>query len=113
MKANMTYNESVKTFDNIACHLELEDKRLKAIKSNLEANVVVFSLHKASWPKRKRVRVAPKEQGETAPKKFKSTKHKKGKCGGKKNLNNVKSITIKRWDTLLAIALRQKRYLCT
>ena len=50
----MTHNESVKTFDDIQCHLELEDERLKA--ANLEgvANVAKSSSHKASRPKLKR-----------------------------------------------------------
>ncbi|GAV89130.1 UBN2_2 domain-containing protein, partial [Cephalotus follicularis] len=34
MRANMTHNESVKTFDNITRHLELEDERLMADCSN-------------------------------------------------------------------------------
>ena len=36
---NMTHNESVKTFDNIVCHLKLEAKRLAIVKPHDEAYV--------------------------------------------------------------------------
>ena len=32
MKVNMTHNESIKTFADIARHLELEDERLESAK---------------------------------------------------------------------------------
>ncbi|OMO94612.1 hypothetical protein CCACVL1_05905 [Corchorus capsularis] len=50
MKANMTHNESVRTFEDIARHLELEDERLKAAKPATDgvANVAESNLRKAS-----------------------------------------------------------------
>lgn len=33
MKINMTYNDNVKKFDDISCHIELEDEHLEADKS--------------------------------------------------------------------------------
>ncbi|KAK3218221.1 hypothetical protein Dsin_012191 [Dipteronia sinensis] len=32
MKINMTHNNNIKTFDDITCHVKLEDERLKAAK---------------------------------------------------------------------------------
>lgn len=34
MKVNLTCNESMITFDDVSCHLELEDERIKAAKSS-------------------------------------------------------------------------------
>lgn len=90
MKANMTHNESVKTFDDIHHHLELEDEHYKAAKHNSVANVVASSSRKASRLKCKRAGGVPKDQGEPAPKKSKSTNRKRGKRGAKKDLSKAK-----------------------
>ena len=37
MKMHLTYNESIKTMEDVMCHLELEEDRLMANKAN--ANV--------------------------------------------------------------------------
>ena len=39
MVVNMTHNESVKTFDDIVCHLELEVERLVVARPNEQAYV--------------------------------------------------------------------------
>ncbi|KAL6320944.1 hypothetical protein AAG906_010753 [Vitis piasezkii] len=44
MVVNMTHNESVKTFDDIVCHLELEAKRLVVVKPNEQAYVAKSNL---------------------------------------------------------------------
>ena len=46
---NMTYNESVKTFDDIVCHVELEVKRLMVAKPNEQDHVAESSSHKNLW----------------------------------------------------------------
>ena len=45
MVVNMTHDKSVKTFDDIVCHLELEVKRLMVATLNEQAHVVEFSSH--------------------------------------------------------------------
>ena len=49
MVVNMTLNKSVKTFDNIVCHLELEVKRLMVARPNDQAHVVESSSCKNLW----------------------------------------------------------------
>ncbi|PKI68245.1 hypothetical protein CRG98_011381 [Punica granatum] len=89
MKANMTLNENVRTFEDISRYLELEDERLKAAKSSSEANAAHSGLRKTNGSKRKRAGGAPKEDGESAPKKARSAKCKRGKRGGKKDKSAI------------------------
>ena len=46
MVVNMTHDKSVKTFDDIVCHLELEVKRLMVAKPNEQAHVAKSSSRK-------------------------------------------------------------------
>ena len=46
MKVNMTHNENIKTFADIARHLELEDEILEAAKSDAQAYVAASSSKK-------------------------------------------------------------------
>ncbi|OMO92476.1 hypothetical protein CCACVL1_06836 [Corchorus capsularis] len=89
MKANMTHNDSVRTFEDIARHLELEDERLKAAKPATDgvANVAESNSRKASGPKRKWTGkfVGKRDADEPAPKRARTTKRHKGKRGGKKD----------------------------
>ncbi|OMO55158.1 Heat shock protein Hsp90 [Corchorus capsularis] len=72
MKANMTHNDSVRTFEDITRHLELEDERLKAAKPATDgvANVAESNSRKASGPKRKWTGkfVGKRDADEPAPK---------------------------------------------
>ena len=43
MVVNMTHDKSVKTFDDIVCHLELEVKRLMVARPNEQAHVAESS----------------------------------------------------------------------
>ena len=45
MRMNMTHNENIMTFDDIACHLELEDECLEAAKSSGHAYVAEGNTH--------------------------------------------------------------------
>ena len=54
MKVNMTHNENIKTFANIARHLELEDERFEAAKPDAQAYVAALSSNNVSGFKRKR-----------------------------------------------------------
>ncbi|OMO58188.1 Integrase, catalytic core [Corchorus capsularis] len=89
MKANMTHNERVRTFEDIARHLELEDERLKAAKPATDgvANVAESNSRKASGPKRKWTGkfVGKRDADEPAPKRARTTKRHRGKRGGKKD----------------------------
>ena len=42
---NMTHNENIKTSDDIAHHLELEDERLEAAKSSGHTYVAEVNMH--------------------------------------------------------------------
>ena len=50
----MTHNENIKTFADIARHLELEDERLEAAKPDAQAYVAALSSNHVSSFKRKR-----------------------------------------------------------
>ncbi|OMO50747.1 hypothetical protein CCACVL1_30284 [Corchorus capsularis] len=56
IKAKMTHDESVKTFEVILRHLKMENECLKAVKPATDgvANVAESNSRKASGPKRKR-----------------------------------------------------------
>ena len=51
MKVNMTHNENIKTFADIAHHLELEDERLEAAKP--DAQVASSSNHISGFKRKK------------------------------------------------------------
>ncbi|XP_055960065.1 uncharacterized protein LOC130014940 [Mercurialis annua] len=56
MKVNMTHNENIKTFSDIARHLKLEDERLEAAKPDIQAYVAESNFkqggHKRKWSKK-------------------------------------------------------------
>ena len=57
MKVNMMYTDNIKTFNDISCHLELEDERLEVAKASSQLSqlyVTESSSRKASGFKRKR-----------------------------------------------------------
>ena len=56
----MTHNENIKTFDDVARHLELEAERLEAAKPISSVHLAETSSHKVSRPKRKQPDYAPK-----------------------------------------------------
>ncbi|PKI49658.1 hypothetical protein CRG98_029903 [Punica granatum] len=89
IKANMTHNENVRTFEDISRHLELEDECLKVAKSSSKANAAHSGQRKTNESKCKRAGGVPKEDGESAPKKAKSVRRKRGKRGGKKDNNKL------------------------
>ncbi len=46
MSKNMRHNENIKTFDDVAHHLELETEHLEAAKLNSYVHMVETSSHK-------------------------------------------------------------------
>ncbi|KAL6330609.1 hypothetical protein AAG906_003217 [Vitis piasezkii] len=75
----MTHNESVKTFDDIVRHLELEVKRLVVIRPNEQAYVVESSSRKTSCFKHNRKFFKKNKKSDDALKKGKTRTHKKFK----------------------------------
>ena len=53
MCQNLIHNVNIKTFDDVACHLELEAKHLEVAKLISFVHIAKTSSHKASRPKRK------------------------------------------------------------
>ena len=51
MCQNLTRNENIKTFDDVACHLELEAKRLEVAMPISSMHMAETSSRKASRPK--------------------------------------------------------------
>ncbi|CAL5406779.1 unnamed protein product [Camellia sinensis] len=81
----MMHNESVKTFEDISRHLELEAERLEAAKSDGSAMVVESSSRRTSQFKRGKAKGAPKKQAAAALKPNGARNFKRrGKRGGKK-----------------------------
>ena len=54
LKVNLTHKDSIKTFSNIARHVEVEDECLGAAKTTSNAYVVQSSATKSSGFKRKK-----------------------------------------------------------
>ena len=67
MCQNLTHNENIKTFDDVARHLELEVEHLEAAKPISSMHVVETSTRKASRPKRKQLDYAPRQERPTRP----------------------------------------------
>ena len=80
MVVNMTHNESVKTFDDIVRHLELEVGRLVVARPNEQAYVVESSSRKTSGFKRHRNFFRKNKKSDDASKKGKIGARKKFKC---------------------------------
>jgi hypothetical protein len=92
MSQNMTHNENIKSFDDVACHLELEAERLKAAKPNGSIYMAETNSCRASRPKRKSPDYTPRQVQPSgpAPKKAKTTKRTtRGKRGSKKDKSKL------------------------
>ena len=92
MSQNMTHNENIKSFDDVARHLELEAKRLEAAKPNGSIYMAETNSRRASKPKRKSPDYTPGQVQPSGPvpKKAKTTKRTtRGKRGGKKDKSNL------------------------
>ena len=86
MCQNLTHNENIKTFDDVARHLELEAERLEAAKPISSVHMAKTSSCKASRPKRKQPNYAPRQERPIGPppKKAKFVKHNtREKCAKK------------------------------
>lgn len=91
MSQNLTHNEHITTFDDVARHLELEVKLLEAIKPDSLSYITESSSLKVFRPKRKNSNFSP-IQGATngsAPKKAEIFKCRRGKYIGKKDKSKM------------------------
>jgi hypothetical protein len=88
----MTHNENIKSFDDVACHLEFEAERLEAAKPNCSVYMAETNSHRASRHKCKRPDYTPRQvqPSEPTPKKAKTTKRTiRGKRGGKNDKSKL------------------------
>ena len=112
MSQNMTHNENIKSFDDVARHLELEAKFLEAAKPNGSVYIAETNSCRASRPKRKSPDYTPGQvqpSGPT-PKKAKTTKHTtRGKRGGEKDKSKLLATIMERKDISLVNALSRRR----
>ena len=89
MVVNLTHDKSVKTFDDIVCHLELEAERLVVARPNEQAYVIESSSHKAFEFKRNRKLFKKNKKFDDVSKKGKTGAHEKFKLV-KRDKNNLK-----------------------
>ena len=92
MSQNTTHNENIKSFDDVAHHLDLEAERLEAAKPNSSVYMVEINSCRTPRPKRKSPDYTPGQVQPSglAPKKAKTTKRTtKGKRRGKKNKSKL------------------------
>nr|CAD1817218.1 unnamed protein product [Ananas comosus var. bracteatus] len=81
MKVNLTHNDSIKTFADVARHVELEDERLGATRGPVHAYMTESSSHRASGSGYKKFKHRKGKGVETGhgPKKNKFKENQKGK----------------------------------
>ncbi|CAN6482755.1 unnamed protein product [Victoria cruziana] len=91
MKINMTHNESIRTFDDIARHLELEYERLEAARISHQSYMAEHSKNISDFKKKKVFRGKPKgKKNFNVKKKYDGQMKRRGKRSIKKNMNKVK-----------------------
>ena len=80
MKVNLTHNESIKTFTDVAHHVKLEDERLVAARLRGQAFMAESSSQRALGSKRKMYwnRKGKGKEGGPIPKKNLTNRNKKG-----------------------------------
>ena len=107
MCQNLTHNENIKTFDDVAHHLELEVESLEAAKLISSMHMAETSSHKASRPKCKQLDYAPRQERPTGP----LPKKTKLLDESTQRMTSLSLLVIiaERNDILLVIALSQKR----
>ena len=111
MCQNLTHNENIKTFDDVAHHLQLEAERLEAVKPISSMHMAKTSSHKASRPKRKQSNYAPRQERPNGPppKKAKFVKRNARGKRAKKDKSKLTCYNCRKKGHLLVIALSQKR----
>ena len=88
LRINLTHNDNVKTFDDVAQHVELEEDRLLAAKSTRQAYMTESNKVGSSgtrWKKWKGKGFKPKKGGNKTN--LSGNKRKRGKCAGKQSRN--------------------------
>lgn len=88
LKLNLTYNDNIKTFDDVSRHLELEEDRLGSEHDVTEAHMAESSGHKRGKNKRNKGKGGGK-YGKTGPNKAKFKKRNKGNRTDKKDKSKM------------------------
>ena len=92
MCQNLTHNKNIKTFDDVARHLELEAECFKAAKPISSVHMAETSLRKASRPKCKQPDYAPRQERPNGPPP-KKTKFVKRNARGKRAKKDKSKLT--------------------
>ena len=92
MCQNLTHNENIKTFDDVARHLELEAEHLEAAKPISSVNMAETSSRKAFRPKRKQPDYTPRQERPNGPPP-KKAKFVKSKTRGKRAKKDKSKLT--------------------
>jgi len=88
MRVNLTHNDNIKTFDDVACHVELEEDRLHAEKPINEAFISETKMRGAYGSNYKRGKAKGLKYGKRGIEASSSGhKHKRGKRSSKKGKN--------------------------
>ena len=88
MRANLTHNDNIKTFDDVAHHVEPEEDQLHAEKPVNEPFIFETKMRRAYGFKYKKGKGKGLKYGKRGIKASSSGyKRKRGKCGGKKDKN--------------------------
>jgi len=88
MRVNLTHNDNIKIFDDVAHHVELEEDRLHAEKPVNEPFIFETKMRGAYGSKYKKGKGKGLKYGKRGIKASSSGhKRKRGKCGGKKDKN--------------------------
>ena len=108
MRVNLTHNENIKTFDDVARHAELEEDRLLSEKPANEAFMTESKSRGAKGSRRKHWKGKGFQKGKRENEASSSgQKRKRGKRRGMKS-RNKNCLTMANLVTLLMIALSQR-----
>ena len=113
MCQNLIHNVNIKTFDDVACHLELEAKHLEVAKLISFVHIAKTSSHKASRPKRKQLDYATRQERPTRPSPKKANRLSLSSAILEESMQRRTCVSwlfiiAERNDILLVIALSQK-----
>ena len=97
MKVNITHNESIKTFNDVTHHVELEDERICAAKIQGQTFVAESNSRKASGLKKKGLWKKNKKGKDFEPKTKRNKKNGK-QFGKKRDMRKVKCYNCEKMD---------------
>ncbi|KAL0421379.1 UNVERIFIED_CONTAM: Retrovirus-related Pol polyprotein from transposon TNT 1-94 [Sesamum latifolium] len=102
VKLVLTHNEQIKTFDSVASHLKLEADRRESERAQQAAFVAHAGQRKPHkgkrWNKSNGAGPSQSQKQNLAPQGDKTMKHRRGKRGGKKNMEMAKCYNCQKMD---------------